>query len=161
MKRPIPLYVVTCWLCVGMVSLLGRVARVATGYQNAGGAVAPLVPLLCLAVFALAVWLVWAFIHLRPLARWLCMCFFAYWAISATWGMTRLLSGADSARPMTTRGMGVLAVTWLAVLIPNIASTLYLFTRGCRAFVFWYVQEEHREQMQRYAQKQVEKDLKS
>jgi hypothetical protein len=144
-----------------MVFLLGKVARVATSYQQAGGAVAPLVPLLFLAVFALAVWLVWAFIRLRPLARWLCVCFFAYWAISATWGMTRLLLRADSPGPITTLGMGVLAVMWLAIVIPNIASIVYLFSGRCRAFALWYLQEKHREGMQRYAQKQVEKDLKS
>ena len=161
MKRPILLNLVTCWLCLGMVFLLGRIARAATSYKQAGGALAPLVPLLVLVGFALAVWLVWGFIRLRPRARWLWVLFFAYWAISVTWGMPRLLLSADSPQPIGSTGMGVLAMIWLAVFIPNVASIVCLFTGRCREFTLWHVQEKHREEMQRYAEKQVEKGLTS
>jgi hypothetical protein len=160
MKRPIPVYLVTSWLCLGMVFLLGSIGRIATRYQQAGEPIPPFILLLELAVLPLAVWLIWGFIRLRTLERWLCVFFFAYWAIFATWGMARLLLSADSARPSSIRVMVVLAVIWLAVFVPNLASIVYLFTGRFREFALWYVGERRREQMQRYAQKQVEKSLR-
>ncbi len=158
MKRPIPVYLVTFWLCLGMLFVLGTVGRLTIPYGQSGQPVPPFIALLQLAALAIVVWLVWGFIRLRTLERWLCVLFFAYWAISATWGIARLFMDGTS---ISVGETVVLAVIWLAVFIPNVASIVYLFTSRFREFALWYVEERRREGIRRYAQKQVEKGLKS
>jgi hypothetical protein len=158
MKRPIPVYLVTAWLCLGMLFQLGDIGRLVTRYQQAGQPVPPFLGFMELAALALAVWLVWGFIRLRTLERWLCVFFFACWATFATWGIVRLLLRADS---VTIRGKVVVAVIWLMVFIPNLASIVYVLTRRFREFALWYGEERQREEMRRYAQKQSEKGFKS
>jgi hypothetical protein len=141
-----------------MVFLLGSIGRLGTRYQQAGQPIPPFLGLLELTALAFAVWLVWGFIRMRTLERWLCAFLFAYWAISATWGIARVLLKADSE---SIRGTVAVAVIWLIVFIPNLASIIYLFTRPFREFALRYAEEKHREEMRRYAQKQSEKGSKS
>jgi hypothetical protein len=161
MKRPIPLYLVTCWLCLGIIFQIGGIGRWANHYQQIGEPTPPFILSLGLAALVVGVWLVWGFIRLRIVERWLCIAFFAFWAFSATWRIARLLLSADSARPISVRGLIVVAVIWLLVFIPNLASIAYLFTKRFRDFAVWYVEEKRREEMQRYAERQIQKGLKS
>lgn len=161
MKRPLLLYLVTFWLCLGMVFFVGSIGRLARHYQQVGQPIPPFVGILQIAALALAVWLVWGFIRVRPVERWLCVFFFGYWAASTTWGIARLFLRGHFTTPVSTRAVVVIILIWLAVFVPNVASIVYLFTARFREFALPYVEQSRREAMQRYAQKRIQKGLDS